>query len=90
LTQRLVRKTVAIEDKDVRNHPQYAGRVPIAEFAQLDGPAKAAILRRADAAELRIIFGQQSNYATMRAVANDLVEKGLTDSAEVQRVLGEA
>jgi general secretion pathway protein E len=80
LTQRLLRK------KSVEG---YHGRLPIAEFAHLDPAVRAAILRRADAEELRTFFLNQPHHLTLRAVAQQLAEKGETDVPEIHRVLGE-
>jgi type II secretory ATPase GspE/PulE/Tfp pilus assembly ATPase PilB-like protein len=96
LTQRLVRKLTGSghESPDARQTStktaqRYRGRVPIAEFAQFDGTARAAVLRRADADQLRTIFGAQPGHASMRIIAEELAAGGITDAAEIQRVLGE-
>jgi type II secretory ATPase GspE/PulE/Tfp pilus assembly ATPase PilB-like protein len=85
LTQRLVRKIASADTGE--NH--YRGRIPIAEFAQLDANARAALLRRADADELRTIFAAQPHHSTLRAAADRLVAQGLTDPPEIRRILGE-
>jgi len=66
----------------------YAGRVPVAEFVASDDPLRAAVLRRGDAASIRIAYEQTPGYRSMRQVAMNLVEAGITDAAEVGRVLG--
>jgi type II secretory ATPase GspE/PulE/Tfp pilus assembly ATPase PilB-like protein len=86
LTQRLVRKAARDSEGYVGS---YRGRVPVAEFASLDSAARAAVLRRADAGELREIFGRQPGYATIRVAARALVESGITDAEEIRRVLGD-
>jgi general secretion pathway protein E len=68
----------------------YRGRMPIAEMATLDGPARDAILRRADAGEIQALFRSRPGYQDLRQAADDLVARGLTDAQEVQRVLGVA
>jgi type II secretory ATPase GspE/PulE/Tfp pilus assembly ATPase PilB-like protein len=85
LTQRLLRK--------LSKNPgtaRYQGRTPVAEFAALDSTARAAILERADADALRKIVGAQAGHATIHAAAQALVDQGITDAAEVRRVLGDA
>ncbi|MCL2645530.1 MAG: Flp pilus assembly complex ATPase component TadA [Phycisphaerales bacterium] len=82
LSQRLLRK------RSSASASRYRGRVPVAEFAQLDTDVRAAVLQRADADSLKNRFAQQSGYVTMRTVAEDLVARGVTDEEEVQRVLG--
>lgn len=79
VAQRLARRTAP---------SGYKGRVPLAEFAAMDEPLRAAVLQRADAAALRAIYQKQPGYASMRSVAQTLVSHGTTDATEVQRVLG--
>ena len=55
----------------------------------MDDPVRRAILGRADAATLRTEYQQQRGYVPLRAVAEDLIARGITDNAEVRRVLGE-
>jgi len=80
LTQRLVRR---------RAGEVYKGRVPVAEHGELSAEVRAAVLRRADAEELRTIFKNSKGHSTLREAAEDLVKNGVTDLAEVRRVLGE-
>jgi hypothetical protein len=54
----------------------------------MDEPARAAVLRRDDAAKLALVLAQQAGFAGMASAAEALIAKGLTDAAEVQRVLG--
>jgi type II secretory ATPase GspE/PulE/Tfp pilus assembly ATPase PilB-like protein len=82
LSQRLLRRRAP-------DGAGYKGRVPVAEFGRVDETAAAAILRRADAAELRRVFGARAGYQTLRAAAQGLVDRGVTDAAEVARVLGD-
>jgi general secretion pathway protein E len=79
LTQRLLRK---------RAPDGYRGRIPIAEFAQLDPASRAALLRRADAEELRTLFQNNPNHFTLRTSAELLVAQGITDTPEMQRIIG--
>lgn len=73
-----------------RRSPQggYAGRVPVAELALMDAPLRAAVLRRADADELQRTVAAQRNYVSLRESAEELARVGVTDEAEVRRVLG--
>jgi type II secretory ATPase GspE/PulE/Tfp pilus assembly ATPase PilB-like protein len=82
VSQRLLRKKAA--------GGEYLGRVPVAEMTVIDEPLRRAILERADAQSLRKTYQCQPGYAPLRAVAESLVVAGLTDAAEVQRVLGDA
>ncbi len=86
LTQRLVRKKSP--PSALTPQSSYAGRTPIAEFAQLTPPVRAAILAKADADTLRKIFHDQPNHATLRAIAQQLIEQSTTDEPEIRRVLG--
>jgi general secretion pathway protein E len=66
----------------------YNGRVPVAEFIRMNDAARAAILRREDAANLQAIFQSQAGFISLRSSAAELVAKNQTDAAEVARVLG--
>jgi general secretion pathway protein E len=66
----------------------YHGRVPVAEFVRMDAAARTAVLRRDDAETLQAILGKQENFQSLLAAAEDLINRGLTDVAEVSRVLG--
>lgn len=81
LTQRLLRRG------DGRGG--YQGRIPVAEFAALDASLRQAILGRADAEALRGELEGRANYQTLRQAARRLIDQGITDSAEVVRVLGD-
>lgn len=65
----------------------YHGRVPVAEYLPVDDAVRRAVLARADAAALR---GAVAGVVSMREHAQQLVEAGVTDAAEVGRVLGTA
>jgi general secretion pathway protein E len=80
LTQRLVRR---------RHADGYKGRVPLAEFGRLDDIVCKAVLARADAGILRNLFCKQPEHVTIYQVAESLVEQGVTDKAEIRRVLGD-
>ena len=79
MTQRLLRR---------RGKDGYFGRIPVAEIGRLDPAARTAILARSDGEQLRNLFGLQPGHVTIRAAAETLVQQGLTDAAEVERVLG--
>jgi general secretion pathway protein E len=66
----------------------YRGRVPVGEIGLLDAGVREAILRRADADALAKAFRGRPGHVTLRGAAEDLVARGLTDPAEVRRVLG--
>ena len=83
LTQRLVRR----RSRDAGE--TYKGRVPLAEFAELTTDLRSAILRRADAEELRKILKNSPTHQTLRQSAETLATTGITDTAELRRVLGE-
>lgn len=80
VSQRLLRR---------RRQAGYGGRVAIGEFARIDQAARSAILQRADAENLRAIFEKQPGFMNLRQCAMQLDAEGLTDAAEVSRVLGE-
>ncbi|MDB5358529.1 MAG: hypothetical protein JWN24_4982 [Phycisphaerales bacterium] len=67
----------------------YRGRVPVAEIAMMDERLRKAVLERADAEALGKIIAGQEGYRTMRAAAEESAARGVTDAAEVVRVLGE-
>ena len=58
------------------------------ELVVIDDALRSEILRRADAATLRRLYERQEGYAAMRDVAKELVAGGMTDVAEVERVIG--
>jgi type II secretory ATPase GspE/PulE/Tfp pilus assembly ATPase PilB-like protein len=79
VTQRLLRRT---------STDGYRGRVAVASYAALDGNARAAVLRRDDATTIDAGLRQQPGHITLHQVADQLVAHGVTDAAEVRRVLG--
>lgn len=79
IAQRLLRR---------RTGDAYRGRMPIAEFVGMDSAIRSAVLARSDADTLRNVYLRQPNYASMRTAAQMLVAQGLTDEAEVVRLLG--
>jgi general secretion pathway protein E len=80
VSQRLLRR---------RSPEGYRGRVPVAEFVELDEAARAAILRRDDAKSLDSLFQEQRRFVSLREAAQNLIDANVTDGPEVVRVLGE-
>jgi type II secretory ATPase GspE/PulE/Tfp pilus assembly ATPase PilB-like protein len=66
----------------------YRGRVPLAELVVIDPPLKQAILSRADADTLQRLYAKQADYQSLAEAGGQLVSKGLTDAAEIERLLG--
>ncbi|MBV8782173.1 MAG: Flp pilus assembly complex ATPase component TadA, partial [Phycisphaerae bacterium] len=75
ITQRLVRRRV---------ESGYSGRIPVAAVATMSADSRQAILRRADRDELDQLFSQSS--PSLQKFARRLLEHGVTDEAELQRV----
>ncbi|MCC6579817.1 MAG: Flp pilus assembly complex ATPase component TadA [Phycisphaeraceae bacterium] len=67
----------------------YAGRRVVAAMTTMSPPLRQAVLRHADAGELETILAGDPLFVPLRSVAMDLVRQGVTDEAEVRRVLGE-
>ena len=94
--QRLLRKRCAACDNEPSKRDVcetcrglgYRGRVAVMEYAGLSAPVKRAIAR--DDADERIVRQalEATGFETMRTVADRLVRAGVTDEAEVVRVLG--
>ena len=80
LSQRLLRKAAS---------GAYQGRFPIGEYAPLSPALRQAILDRRDVQDLQETLQSQPGHVTLRRCARDGVDQGLTDEAEVLRVLGE-
>ena len=79
LAQRLVRR---------KTNDGYKGRLPIAEFTQLDSPLRQAILAKQDIDTLTKIIHTRPDHQTLRQAAQAAVDEGVTDTAEINRVLG--
>jgi len=67
----------------------YRGRVALMEFAALGGEVKQLLMERADEMRIRDSL-LRGGYRPLRDEARRLVEEGVTDEAEVARVLGHA
>jgi general secretion pathway protein E len=81
ITQRLLRR---------RSGEGYHGRLAVAAWADMDAALRPAVLQRQDIASLQALVAQQAGYRSIAGAAGDLVQAGLTDQAEVLRVLGES
>ena len=66
----------------------YCGRLPVAEFIAIDANLRKAILNRDDADAIAKIYAAQNGFRPMRDAGGDLLRAGLTDDAEIHRVLG--
>lgn len=66
----------------------YAGRLPVAELADIDEPVRQRILETTDAATLTEHLQKRPGYQTMTEAAEQAVRDGRTDRAELRRVLG--
>jgi type II secretory ATPase GspE/PulE/Tfp pilus assembly ATPase PilB-like protein len=81
VAQRLVRRKSA-------DGEGYHGRIPVAEYVAMDGALKKGVLSRSDSDGLASAYRSQGGYRGMSLVGQDYVNKGLTDSVELGRVLG--
>jgi type II secretory ATPase GspE/PulE/Tfp pilus assembly ATPase PilB-like protein len=68
----------------------YAGRVPVAEYLAVDEAVRDAVLNRAEASAIREAGRSQPTWTSFADHAQQLIEAGVTDVAEVARVLGDA
>jgi len=82
VSQRLIRRRDAAG--------AYRGRVPIAQTMLMDAAIRKAILEKADTQGVEQIASRQPGFQSLQAAAEALVAQGLTDQAEVNRVLGQA
>lgn len=80
-SQRLLRR---------RDQDRYRGRLPVAEFVGMNDALRQSVLARADLGTLQQGYASQKNYRSPESVAQELVDRGLTDAAEVSRVLGQS
>lgn len=82
MSMRLLRRVNA------SGEPRYAGRVPVAALGRVDEAVRRAILEGGDAAALREAMALQAGCGPLQQTAAALVERSITDAAEVARVLG--
>lgn len=68
----------------------YQGRVPVAEYVAMNASLRAAVLEGADAEGIQKVASNAEGYLSLRDCAAAMVAHGLTDEAEVIRVLGPA
>jgi type II secretory ATPase GspE/PulE/Tfp pilus assembly ATPase PilB-like protein len=80
VAQRLLRRRLA----DGRG---YHGRAPIAEFVAMDPTLKKTLLQRGDSDSLARAYQGQPGYQSLRDVGQLLVKQGVTDAAELGRVV---
>ncbi|MEX0745888.1 MAG: ATPase, T2SS/T4P/T4SS family [Phycisphaeraceae bacterium] len=66
----------------------YRGRTPVAEVATVTPAVRAALLERSEAGALREAVTVPPGFCSLHRAAAGLVEAGVTDAAEVARVLG--
>jgi len=92
LAQRLLRRTCQNDDCGddcAQCHGTgYAGRQLVVEWLPMTKELRQAVLARGDGDELADAAAQ-SGFRTLRDAADQLVERGITDAQEVDRVLGE-
>lgn len=84
---RLVRR-LSTGGESSADTPRYAGRLPLCEFAYIDATTRDAINRRCDTQALSQAIHGQAGYQTLDEAARETVVSGVTDQAEVKRVLG--
>jgi general secretion pathway protein E len=81
LNQRLVRRTV---------QGKYSGRIPIAQFVRMNDAIKQAMVDDASTTtKLEGAIQNSPGFFSLKDYAAQLVKHGMTDQAEVQRVLGQ-
>jgi len=68
----------------------YQGRVPVSEFARIDEAVRTALSEPGDASAIRRAIESQSGFESLRAAGRRLVEDGVTDQSELDRVLASA
>lgn len=79
VSQRLLRRRVG---------EGYSGRFAVAESARMDSDLSRVIHRGMGAVEIESALRARAGHRSLRDAAGRAVEAGLTDAAEVQRVLG--
>ena len=65
----------------------YHGRAPIAEFVAMDPTLKKSLLQRGDSDSFVRAYRAQPGYQSLRDVGQLLVKQGVTDAAELGRVI---
>ena len=85
VSQRLARKRNPQKNLEKSG---YCGRIPFAELVIMDAALKKAVLERSDADGLKRIYAKQPAYQSLAESGEEMVGAGLTDDAELRRVLG--
>lgn len=67
----------------------YRGRVPLAQWMQVDSAVKNAILGHAGADDLEAAYRSQAAYRAMADVAKSLIDQKITDIQEIARAMGQ-
>ena len=67
----------------------YRGRLPVGEAVRIDEPLRRLIAARASADALRAAYRQAAGFVDLYASAREKFSNGVTDQAEIERVLGE-
>lgn len=80
MSQRLLRQ--------LNREGKYQGRIPVAEMGIMNDKLGQAILNHGDLPTLLKSIEQQTEYESMLDVAQKMIAAGLTDQAEVTRILG--
>lgn len=66
----------------------YAGRVPVCEAVRINDAMRKQIVARADASQLRVAYERAPSFESLHAAAERKISEGVTDAAEVVRVVG--
>lgn len=92
LAQRLLRRLCRADDcGDACSQCQgsgYAGRQLVAEWLPMTPELRQVVLARGDGSDLAAAAAN-SGFRGLRAAAQQLIERGITDALEVERVLGQ-
>lgn len=68
---------------------KYHGRTAVGEMLLLDPDLRRAILSSADVSRIEEVAAMQTGFVPLRAAGEKLVERGITDAAEITRIFGE-
>jgi type II secretory ATPase GspE/PulE/Tfp pilus assembly ATPase PilB-like protein len=80
VTQRLVRR--------IDGRGGYAGRAPLAEIAPMTAELRRAVVARSDAQALGAVIAARPGFQSLRQSGQEAARNGVTDEAELLRVLG--
>lgn len=87
--QRLMRRLDVRQPRNADGSPNYRGRVAVMEYGRVTRAVKQAMVDGAEEGAIRRAL-LASGFEPMRAAAERLVAQGVTDEAEMLRVLGAA